>query len=129
MSDLLREAAREACTALMPFAGCDTNEGEPRRDDEWPPMTERVKDWFGWEDFRAAIQAFDHLREALAIEPEAPITHVLTVHACERCGETKSHVRALPDPLTPPSCSGTYDVPHARRAMATVVYDLVPVRR
>lgn len=33
-------------------------------------MTERVKDWFGWEDFRAAIAALDVLREALAAEPE-----------------------------------------------------------
>lgn len=60
---------------------------------------------------------------------ERPITHVLTVHTCTICGSERSHVRSLPDPLEPVACTGTYDIPHHRKPMATAVYDLVPVRR
>jgi hypothetical protein len=55
----LERECQELRTALEPFAGCGTRaSNRPRAagDESWPPMRERIVDWFGRDDFRLACE-------------------------------------------------------------------------
>lgn len=62
---------RQLEKALAPFAGCGiTDDGEPPGADyDWPPMRERIVDWFGPSDFAAARAA---LQTAQSPNPKSP---------------------------------------------------------
>lgn len=57
------------------------------------------------------------------------VTHVRLDYTCLRCGSRRSFVRPEDQRGERAFCAGTYEVPHGRRPMSVVVYDLVPVRR